>query len=188
MAWPIQPIVRPIANSVSGEPAGRRSTRARATSAKSRFGSLARQRGRRVREVHDERQFARLRVPLAQHVEQACARGSPSRYSGWPKPSIDSPRRSRAATARRRMARLPHASSIDSTRALTPPCFVPSSAASPAITTAYGCDPADATQRAVNDETFSSWSAHRISALRSRSTPRGRDTPRLRERLIDRRR
>ena len=46
--------------------------------------------------------------------------------------------------------------SIAPTRALAPPCLGPSSAASPAITTAYGFDPADATQRAVNDDTLSS--------------------------------
>jgi hypothetical protein len=41
-------------------------------------------------------------------------------------------------------------------RPVVPPCFTPSSAASPAITTPYGDAPADATQRAVNVETFSS--------------------------------
>ncbi len=41
-------------------------------------------------------------------------------------------------------------------RAVVPPCFVPSSAASAAMTTPYGEPPAEATQRAVNVETLSS--------------------------------
>ena len=50
----------------------------------------------------------------------------------------------------------------------------------------YGFDPAEATQRAVKDDTLSSWSAQRISAPRSRSTPAVAGAPRARERLIDR--
>ena len=67
-----------------------------------------------------------------------------------------SPRRSRSPNAAGRCRARRIDSNIDSTRALTPPCLVPSRAASPAITTAYGFDPAEATQRAVKDDTFSS--------------------------------
>ena len=59
--------------------------------------------------------------------------------------------RGRAAIARGAVA-VEHR--LDARRAAA--VLAPSSAARPAITTAYGCDPADATQRAVNDETFSS--------------------------------
>jgi hypothetical protein len=62
-------------------------------------------------------------------------------------------------------------SNIVSTRALMPPCLVPSAAARPAMTTAYGVAPAEATQRAVKEETFSSWSALRMIAARSSSAP-----------------
>ena len=55
------------------------------------------------------------------------------------------------------------------------------------MTTAYGVAPADATQRAVNAETLSSWSAQRISAARMTSTPVRFHAPRRRELRVDRR-
>ena len=62
----------------------------------------------------------------------------------------------------------------------------PSSAARPAITTAYGCDPADATHRAVNADTLSSWSAQRMSAARISSSPPRANAPAAGERGVDR--
>jgi len=48
------------------------------------------------------------------------------------------------------------------------------------MTTAYGLAPAEATQRAANDETFNSWSALTMSAARSSSAACGvRGTQRL---------
>ena len=157
MAWPIQPMVRPIANdrqrrarrqpeharqrrrARSRHSAARASAAAAAsatsmTNASSATSRIARAACRAARSPADRRAVERM--PEA--VDRLAA----------PQPR----RRPRVADARDRRSE----SSIASMRALMPPCLVPSSAASPAITTAYGCDPADATQRAVNDETFSS--------------------------------
>src|SRR5688572_5857041 len=169
MAWPIQPIVLPIANSINGEPAGSPSTRATEANAKSRLGFSRMSAVAAVTNFMTNRSSADVAYRSRSMSISIAARGSPPAYSGWPNPSRRSPRRSRAAKADRR-SRSPRTDrSIASTRAPEPPCFGPASADSPAITTAYGSDPADATHRAVNDDTFSSRSEEHTSELQSQS-------------------
>ena len=136
IACPIHPTLRPMANRIIGAPAGSSSTRAVAASAKSMFGHSP------VLRPPPERTQRRTGTRRISHTARregpagTLARGSPSRYNGCPKPSIDSPRRSRALTAAPSGRACRIDSSIDSTRALAPPCFGPSNAARPARTTA----------------------------------------------------
>ena len=173
MAWPIQPMVRPIAKSVSGAPAGSLSTRATAARAKSRLGRSASAEDAASATSRTNASSAGPRVPLAQLAEQHHRARIAGGIQGMPEP-VDrlSPPQPGGDGILQVAARGASRRASTPTRAPAPPCLVPSSAASPAITTAYGLEPADATQRAVNEDTLSSWSAQRISAARSTSTPR----------------
>src|SRR3954453_13568416 len=77
---------------------------------------------------------------------------------------MGSPRRRRSASTLRAPTAVPASLNSASTLSVCPPWRDPLSAARPAATTSHGEALAEATQRAVKAETFSSWSAARISA------------------------
>src|SRR5438132_14163809 len=77
-----------------------------------------------------------------------------------------SPRRRRfASTARARRGVSVSSNSAD-TRSVAPPCRLPLNVARAQDTTSYGEAAAEAAHRAVNAETFSSWSAQSTNAVR----------------------
>ena len=194
IACPIQPIVRPIAKSVR--------PRRRRQAEHARHRRRARSRGSASRRVsvhaastrsRTKRSSGELRTDAhASSSSSAVARGSPrDRADGRS-------RRSRRPGAADRRARCGAAARAAATRASTRRArccrraWCPSSAASPATTTAYGFEPADATHRAVNAETLSSWSAQRIErgandSRRRRSAERPTRGQRLVDRLVRRR-
>ena len=111
---------------------------------------------------------------VRKRTSSSAARGSPCGYSAWPKPGRSSPRCSRVSMKSRgdaaSRASAMRASVISAkARAVAPPWRGPDSAARPAQTVACRGAPVEATTRAANAETLSSWSAHSTSAARTKS-------------------